>query len=157
MAVRPPEGREVSAEVQIEVAPNTVTEITNLRSARLRTWQGQQWEEQVVARLKLGGCRRPEPIDLGLHRGRRLASFDREAPATKLLFRSRSENAQPLLLKNWSKQAVALRMCPSYVSTWVRFLPALDHRIPTHYPPRCFPAFRLFRGLPVLLPRAVTS
>ncbi|MDD1678785.1 MAG: ATP-binding protein, partial [Methanomicrobiales archaeon] len=54
-----------------EVAPNTVTDITNLRTARLRTWQGQQWEEQVVARLKLGSRRRPEPIDLGLRRGQR--------------------------------------------------------------------------------------
>jgi hypothetical protein len=32
-------------------------------------WQGQQWEEQVVARLKFGSCRRPEPIDLSLRRG----------------------------------------------------------------------------------------
>src|SRR5208283_1968021 len=68
IVVRPPERREVPAEVQFEVAPNTVTDITNLRTARLRTWQGQQWEEQVVARLKLGSCRRPEPIDLGLRR-----------------------------------------------------------------------------------------
>src|SRR5271168_2866720 len=66
-----PERREVPAEVQFEVAPNTVTDITNLRTARLRTWQGQHWEEQVVARLKLGSCRRPEPIDLGLRRGER--------------------------------------------------------------------------------------
>src|SRR5271165_1430325 len=68
IVVRPPERREVPAEVQFEVAPNAVTDITNLRTARLRTWQGQQWEEQVVARLKLGSCRRPEPIDLGLRR-----------------------------------------------------------------------------------------
>src|ERR1700693_4283173 len=62
IVVRPPERREVPAEVQFEVAPNTVTDITNLRTARLRSWQGQQWAEQVVARLKLGSCRRPEPI-----------------------------------------------------------------------------------------------
>src|SRR6516165_1477957 len=71
LVVRPPESREVPAEVQFEVAPNTVTDITDLGTARLRTWQGQQWEEQVVARLKLGSCRRPEPIDLGLRRGQR--------------------------------------------------------------------------------------
>src|SRR3984885_14044422 len=47
--VRPPERREVPAEVQFEVAPNTVTDITNLRTARLRTGHGQQWKEQVVA------------------------------------------------------------------------------------------------------------
>ena len=72
VAVRPPERREMPAEVQFEVAPNTLTDITNLRTARLCTWQGQQWEEQVVARLKLGSCRRPEPIDLGLRCGQRL-------------------------------------------------------------------------------------
>ena len=69
--VRPPERREVPAEVQFEVAPNTVSDITNLRTARLRTGQGQQWKEQVDARLKLGSCRRPEPIDLGLRRAQR--------------------------------------------------------------------------------------
>src|SRR5580693_5956622 len=71
VVVCPPERREVPAEVQFEVAPNTVTDVTNLRTARLRIWQGQQWEEQVVARLELGSCRRPEPIDLGLRRGQR--------------------------------------------------------------------------------------
>src|SRR5580693_7917316 len=71
VVVRPPERRKIPAEVQFEVAPDTVTDVTNLRTARLRTWQGQQWEEQVVARLKLGSCRRPEPIDLGLRRGQR--------------------------------------------------------------------------------------
>jgi len=69
IVVRPPERREVPAEVQFEVARNAVTDVTNLRTARLRTWQGQQWEEQVDARLELGSCRRPEPIDLGLRRG----------------------------------------------------------------------------------------
>jgi len=63
IVVPPPERREVPAEVQFEVAPYPVTEITDLRAARLRTWQGQQWEEQVDARLKLGSCRRPEPIE----------------------------------------------------------------------------------------------
>jgi hypothetical protein len=71
IVVRPAERREVPAEVQFEVAPNTLADITNLRTARLRTWQGQQREEQVDARLKLGSCRRPEPIDLGLRRGLR--------------------------------------------------------------------------------------
>src|ERR1700677_3864381 len=71
IVVRPPERREVPAEVQFEVAWNAVTNITHLRTARLRTRQGQQWEEQVDARLKLGSCRRPEPIDLGLRRGQR--------------------------------------------------------------------------------------
>src|SRR5580692_4471013 len=69
--VRPPEPWEVPAEVQFEVARNAVTDITDFGTARLRTWQGQQWEEQVVARLKLGSCRRPEPIDLGLRRSQR--------------------------------------------------------------------------------------
>src|SRR5277367_7126989 len=67
--VRWPERREAPAEVKFEIAPNTVTDAANLGAARLRTWQGQQWEEQVGARLKLGSCRRPEPIDLGLRRG----------------------------------------------------------------------------------------
>ena len=51
-SARPNEG-EVPAEVQFEVAPNAVTDIANLRAARLRTWQGQQWKEQVDARLEL--------------------------------------------------------------------------------------------------------
>src|SRR5580698_9092853 len=80
VVVRPPERREVPAEVQFEVAPNTVTDVTNLRTARLRTWQGQQWEEQVVARLKLGSCWRPEPIDLGLRRGQRFTVERGQAP-----------------------------------------------------------------------------
>lgn len=37
--IRPPERREVPAEVQFEVAPNTVTDTTNLRAARLRSWR----------------------------------------------------------------------------------------------------------------------
>src|ERR1700688_1820143 len=32
---------------------NAVTDITDLGTARLRTGQGQQWKEQVAARLKL--------------------------------------------------------------------------------------------------------
>src|SRR5277367_429361 len=67
--VRWPERREAPAEVKFEIAPNTVTDAANLGAARLCTGQGQQWEEQVGARLKLGSCRRPEPIDLGLRRG----------------------------------------------------------------------------------------
>ena len=49
--VFPPERREVPAEVQFEVAPNTVTDITDLGAACLRTGQGQEREEQVVTRL----------------------------------------------------------------------------------------------------------
>src|SRR5271169_6667705 len=71
IVVRPPERRQVPAEVQFEVARNAVTNITDPGTARLRTWQGQQWEEEVDARLKLGSRRRPEPIDLGLGRGQR--------------------------------------------------------------------------------------
>src|SRR5580692_10238532 len=78
--VRPPERREAPAEVQFEVAPDTVTDVTNLRTARLRTGQGQQWEEQVVARLKFGSRRRPEPIDLGLSRGERFMVERGQAP-----------------------------------------------------------------------------
>src|SRR5271163_1032062 len=69
IAVRRPELREVPAEVQFEVARNPVTDIADLCTARLRTGQGQQWEEQVDARLDLDGCRHPEPIDLSLRRG----------------------------------------------------------------------------------------
>src|SRR6202795_4807669 len=65
IVVRPPKRRQVTAEVQFEVARNTITDIADLGTARLCTGQGQHWEEQVVARLKLGSCRRPEPIDLG--------------------------------------------------------------------------------------------
>src|SRR5579863_872365 len=69
IVVSSPEPGQVLAEVQFEVARNSVTQIANLGATRLRTWQGQQWEEQVGARLKLGSCRRPEPIDLGLRCG----------------------------------------------------------------------------------------
>src|SRR5262249_9349939 len=44
---------------------------TDLGTARLRTGQGQEWEEQVVARFELGSRRRSESIDLGLRRGQR--------------------------------------------------------------------------------------
>src|SRR5579863_227860 len=70
MVVRRSELREVAAEVQFEIASSAVTDISNLRAAGLRTGQGKQWEEQVVARLKLGSCRHPEPIDLGLRSGK---------------------------------------------------------------------------------------
>src|SRR5271170_3207477 len=63
---RRPERREVPAEVQFEVAPNTITEVADFRAARLCTGQGQQWKEEVVARLELGSCRHSESIDLGL-------------------------------------------------------------------------------------------
>src|ERR1700740_2174231 len=69
IGVRAPERRQVPAEVQFEVARNAVTDIADLGTARLCTGQGQQWEEQVVARLKLGSCRLPESINLGLRRG----------------------------------------------------------------------------------------
>src|SRR5579862_7937400 len=71
IVVRTPERRQVLAEVQFEVARNAVTDIADLGAARLCTGQGQQWKKQFVARLKLGSCRRPEPIDLGLRRGQR--------------------------------------------------------------------------------------
>jgi hypothetical protein len=71
IVLRRRERREVPAEVQFEVAPKTVTDITELGAARLRTGQRQGWEEHVVARLKLGSCRHPEPIDLGLGRAQR--------------------------------------------------------------------------------------
>src|SRR5580704_5653317 len=71
IVVRRPERREVPTEVQFEVAPHAITEVTDLRTARLCTGQGQQWKEQVVARLELGGCRHPEPIDLSLRRSQR--------------------------------------------------------------------------------------
>ena len=69
MVVRQPEPREVPAEVQFEVARNAVTDITELGAARLRAGPGQHWENHGVARLKLGSCRRAEPIDLRLGRG----------------------------------------------------------------------------------------
>jgi hypothetical protein len=71
IVVRPPERWEVPAEVQFEVAPKTVADITELGAARLRTGPRQGWEEHVVARPKLGSCRHPEPIDLGLRRAQR--------------------------------------------------------------------------------------
>ncbi len=57
IVVRPPERRQVPAEVQFEVARNTITDTAELRTARLRIRQGQQWEDHLVARLKLGGRR----------------------------------------------------------------------------------------------------
>ena len=62
-----PERSEAPAEVQFEIARNPV-DAADLGAAgeRLRTGPGQHWEDHVVARLKLGSCRRPEPIDLRL-------------------------------------------------------------------------------------------
>jgi hypothetical protein len=40
IAARPPERRQVPAEVQFEIAANTVTDIPELGTARLRIWQG---------------------------------------------------------------------------------------------------------------------
>src|SRR5690349_3016941 len=79
-----PERRKVTSEVQFEVAPNTVTEITDLRPTRLRTWQREQREKQIVARLKLGSCRHPEPIDLGLRRAQRLTVERRQTPGESI-------------------------------------------------------------------------
>src|ERR1700675_277273 len=80
----PPKRRQVPAEVQFEVARNAVTDIADLGTARLCTGQGQQWEEQVDARLKLGSCRRPEPIDLGLRRGQRFMVERGQTPDERL-------------------------------------------------------------------------
>jgi hypothetical protein len=63
-----PEPRQVPAEVEFEVARNAVTHNADPGTARLLTGPGQGREEYVGARLELGSCRRPEPIDLGLHR-----------------------------------------------------------------------------------------
>jgi hypothetical protein len=68
IVARPPERRQVPAEVQFEIARNAVTDTTDLGTARLRTGQGQEWEEQIVARFELASSRRPEPIDLRLRR-----------------------------------------------------------------------------------------
>src|SRR5690349_22751128 len=69
--VRPPELREVPAEVQFKVAPNTVADVTDLCAARLRVRQRQEWEDHIVARLQLAGGRHPESIELGLGRSQR--------------------------------------------------------------------------------------
>jgi hypothetical protein len=45
-----------------------------LGAARLRIGPGQHWEDHFIARLKLGSCRHPEAIDLGLCRGQSLAA-----------------------------------------------------------------------------------
>src|SRR5271154_4447557 len=71
IVIRRSQRREVPAEVQLEVARNTVTEIADLGAARLCSGQGQQREEEIVARLQLGSGGRPEPIELGLGRGQR--------------------------------------------------------------------------------------
>src|SRR5271166_6133433 len=84
IVARPPELREVPAEVQFEVARDAVTDITDLGTARLRTGQGQQWEEQVDARLDLASCRPPEPIDLGLRRGYRLTVERGHTPGERI-------------------------------------------------------------------------
>ena len=49
--LRRPERREVPAKVQFEVARKTVTDITELGAARLRTRPRQGWEEHVIAPL----------------------------------------------------------------------------------------------------------
>ena len=47
--VRSPERGEVPAEVQFEVAPNTVTDTTELGATGLRIGPGQHWEDHVIA------------------------------------------------------------------------------------------------------------
>jgi hypothetical protein len=47
---------------------NAVTHTADPGTARPLTGPGQGREEHIVARLELGSCRRPEAIDLGLHR-----------------------------------------------------------------------------------------
>src|SRR5579864_968229 len=74
LLVRLPKPREVPAEVQFEVAPNAVADVTELATARLRIRPRQHWEDHVVARLKLGSCGHPEAIDLGLCRGQCFAA-----------------------------------------------------------------------------------
>src|SRR5579859_3976745 len=49
IVVRGPERRQVSAEVQFEVAWNAITDIANLGATRLGIGQSQQWEKQVGA------------------------------------------------------------------------------------------------------------
>ena len=66
ITIRPSELGQVTAEVQFEVAPNAVTDTTELGTARLRTGPAQHWEDHDVARLKLGSCWRAEPVDLRL-------------------------------------------------------------------------------------------
>jgi hypothetical protein len=75
-----PERRQIPAEVQLEIAPNAVADITELAAPRLRIGPGQHWENHLVARLKLGSRRRPEPIDLNLRRGERFTVERRKTP-----------------------------------------------------------------------------
>jgi hypothetical protein len=69
IAIRPSKRREVSAEVQFEVAANGVTDITEPGTARLRIGPAQHWEDHVVARLKLASCWPAAPTNLRLGRG----------------------------------------------------------------------------------------
>src|SRR5262249_10847326 len=84
IAIRPSEPREVTAEVQFKVASNTVTDTTELRAARTRTGPSQHWEDHVVARLKLGSCRRTEPIDLRLGRGQHFTFERGQTPGERI-------------------------------------------------------------------------
>src|ERR1700733_15981051 len=82
---RPPaRAREVPAEVRFEVARNTVTDITDLDTTRLRAGRGQGREEHVGARLEFGTCRRPEPIDLGLRRCQRFTVERGQTPDQRI-------------------------------------------------------------------------
>jgi len=62
--VRRPERRQLPAEVQFEVTLNSVTHTADPGTARPLTGPRQGREEHVAARLELGSCRRPEPIEL---------------------------------------------------------------------------------------------
>jgi len=79
-----PERRQVAAEVQFEVARNAVTDVADLGTARLGAGPGEGREEQVVARLQLGCCRQPEPIDLRLRRAQRFAIERGQPPGERI-------------------------------------------------------------------------
>src|SRR5580704_2417305 len=72
LIIRPPEPRQIFAEVQFEITRDAVTQTADLGTSRLLTGPRQSREKYVRARLELGSCRRPEPIDLGLRRAQRL-------------------------------------------------------------------------------------
>src|ERR1700722_6070245 len=101
--VRLPERRQVPSEVQFEVARNAVTDVADLGTARLCTGQGQQWEEQVVARLKLGSCRRPESIDLGLRCGQRFTVERGQTPGERI-----DERVEGVIVQRAVHPAIAL-------------------------------------------------
>jgi hypothetical protein len=83
-AVRLPERRQIPAEVQFEVAGNAITDITYLGAARLRAGPGQDREDHVVARLKLGSRWHSEPIDLRLRRGEHFTVERGQTPGKRI-------------------------------------------------------------------------